>query len=169
MSWLRLYWAQGLLGVCAVVSGVIFAWPSGGNAPVVAAQPEPYSGPIFADRKGGFLPGFPLHLTAPGAAETPPPVAEALPILVGIANGQAYLRSAASGEVDRVARGQTIDGWQVIYVGGRSVTLSSGQAEREVAMFTTPPVTQASTPVNPDSSNGGSNKPVVPQQSVPGP
>lgn len=169
MNWLRLYWAQGLLGVCALVSGVIFAWPSDGDAPVVEAMPERYNGPVFADRKGGVLPGFPLRLTAPSIAEAPPPAAEALPILVGIANGQAYLRSVASGEVERVARGQTIDSWQVVYVGGRSVTLSNGHTEREVAVFTTPPVTQAATPVNPDWSNSGSNEPVALQQSSPGP
>lgn len=169
MSWLRLYWAQGLLGVCALVSGVIFAWPSGGNVPVVAAQSERYSGPVFADRKGGVLPGFALRLTAPGAAEAPPPAVEALPVLVGIANGQAYLRSAATGEVERVARGQTIDGWRVAYVGIRSVTLSNGETEQEVAMFTTPPATQAATPANPEPTNGSSNEPVAPHQSSTGP
>lgn len=167
MSWLRLYWAQGLLGVCALVSGVIFAWPSGGNAPVVAAQPERYSGPVFADRKGGVLPGFPLRLAARGAAEAPPPAAEALPVLVGIANGQAYLRSAASGEVERIARGQTIDGWRVSSVGVRSVTVSNGETEQKVTMFTTPPPTQAAVPTNSNSTNEASSGSVAPQTSVP--
>lgn len=169
MSWLRLYWAQGLLGVCAAVSGVIFAWPSGGNAPVIAAQPERYSGPVFADRKGGVLPAFPVLLTAPDAAEAPPPVAEALPILVGIANGQAYLRSAAAGEVERIARGQSVDGWRLVYIGGRSVTLTNGETEQEVAMFTTPPATQVPTMVRPEPTNERSNELAVSQQSVPGP
>lgn len=170
MGWLRLYWAQGLLGVCALVSGAIYAWPSGENAPVVAAQPERYNGPVFADRKGGVPPGFPLRLTAPGAAEAPPPpTAQVLPVLVGVANGQAYLRSAATGEVERVSRGQTIDDWRVASVGFRSVTLSNGEAEQEVAMFMTPHATQAAIPVNPELTSGSSNEPLVPQQTSPEP
>lgn len=169
MNPLRLYWAQGLLGVCALVSGVIFAWPSGRNALVVAAQPEQYSGPVFADRKGGGLPGFPLRLTAPGAAEAPPPAAEALPVLVGIANGQAYLRSAASGEVGRVARGQTIDGWRIASVGARSVTLSNGEAEHTVTIFTIPPATGTVSAVNTTSVTVASSEPAAPQTYTPDP
>jgi hypothetical protein len=168
MSWLRLYWAQALLGVCAIVAGVIFAWPLGRIAPVVAAQSERYGGPVFGDHKGGVLPGFPLRLIGPGAAEAPPPAAEALPVLVGLANGQAYLRSAATGEIVRVVRGQSIDGWLIVYVGGRRVTLSNGQTEREVAMFTVPPATQAAASVNPGPTNESSHEPVFSQQSVPG-
>lgn len=161
MSWLRLYWAQGLLGVCALVSGVIFAWPSGGNAPVVAAQPERYSGPVFADRKGGVLPGFPLRLTAPGAAEAPPTAAEVLPVLVGIANGHAYLRSAATGEVERVARGQTIDGWRLVLIGGRSVILTNGETEQKVTMFTTPVAAQPMSNASPAPPTSSSAEPVA--------
>lgn len=134
-AWRR-YWPQGLVGACALASIVIYAWPSGAEVPPETARPERYAGPVFTDRKGGALPGFSLRLAASGAAEAPPP-AEALPVLVGLANGQAYLRSPVSGEVERVVRGQTIDGWTVAAIGSRGVTLRNGEVEHQLRMFAT--------------------------------
>lgn len=141
---LRRYWLQALLGVCGLVTIALLAWPAGSETASGAAAAPRYAGPVFAARKAGAPLGFPLQLTTANALSTASTAAEPLPVLVGLAAGQAYLRSAATGEVERVRRGQSVDGWQVVAVGARSVTVRGSSGDERLDLFKpTPPAAAA--------------------------
>ncbi len=60
----------------------------------------------------------------------------ATPTLVGVVGGrEAYLRSSVSGEVTRVSAGALIDGWRVIGIDARSVTVAMGQERQRLTLF----------------------------------
>jgi len=52
---------------------------------------------------------------------------------------RAYLRSTASGEVERVSIGQEIDGWRLVAVSSRAATLRGTSGDKRVEMFAARP------------------------------
>lgn len=135
MTRLRQHWLPGLMGLCAVITLGLVAWPTGAARPVPPAAAERYAGPDIETRRGGPVVGFALRLEGPDAAPQAAPPPEALPVLVGIAGRWAYLRSTASGEVDRVSIGQEIDGWRLVAVSARAATLRGPDGDRRIEMF----------------------------------
>ena len=123
---------------CAAVSAGLLSWPQ-----VQTAQPktEParvYGGVEHQVRKAGTRPGdaafvFTSNPTTPQA--TPQ---AASPALVGIVGRAAYLKSASSGETVSVAVGESLDGWKVTAVRGRTVTLEGPGGHHEMSLFEKP-------------------------------
>lgn len=144
MTYLRRHWLPGLLGLCALLTLGLLAWPTGAARPPRPSAAERYAGPDIATRRGGPVPGFALRLRGPDAAPAAAPPPEALPVLVGIAGRRAYLRSTASGEVERVSVGQEIDGWRLVAVSSRAATLRGPDGDRRIEMFASGPGPAAS-------------------------
>lgn len=134
MTHLRRYWLPGLLGLCAVMTLALIAWPTGAARPSGPPAAERYAGPDIETRRGGPVVGFALGLGGPAAPPDAAPPPEALPVLVGIAGRRAYLRNAG-GEVERVAVGQSIDGWRLVAVSARAATLRGADRDRRIEMF----------------------------------
>lgn len=139
MTRLRRYWLHGLLGLCALLTLGLLAWPTGAGRPPGPPAAERYAGPDIETRRGGPVVGFALRLAGPDTTPQAVPPPEALPVLVGIAGRRAYLRSTASGEVERVSIGQEIDGWRVVSVSARSATLRGPDGDRRIEMFAARP------------------------------
>lgn len=124
------------MGLCALLTLGLLFWPAGAADPVGPPAVERYAGPDIETRRSGPVRGFALRLGGPAAAPEAGPAPEALPVLVGIAGRQAYLRSA-SGEVERVSIGQEIDGWRLAAVSARTATLRGPSGDRRIEMFAT--------------------------------
>jgi hypothetical protein len=122
------------MGLCTLLTLGLLIWPTGGPDPAAPPAAERYAGPDIETRRGGPVLGFALRLGGPAAAPEAAPAPEALPVLVGIAGRQAYLRSA-SGEVERVSIGQEIDGWRLVAVSARAATLRGPDGDRRIEMF----------------------------------
>lgn len=134
MTRVRRHWLPGVLGLCALLTLGLLVWPAGAADPVGPPAAERYAGPDIETRRGGPIRGFALQLGGPAAAPEAAPAPESLPVLVGIAGRQAYLRSA-SGEVERVSIGQEIDGWRLVAMGARAATLRGPDGDRRIEMF----------------------------------
>lgn len=145
MTRLRRYWLPGLLGLCALLTLGLLAWPTGAARPPGSPAAERYAGPDIETRRGGPVVGFALRLGGPAAPPQAGPPPEALPVLVGIAGRRAYLRNAG-GEVERVSIGQEIDGWRLVAVSSRAATLRGADGDRRIEMFSSGPDPAASGP-----------------------
>lgn len=124
--------------VCTVLTIGLLAWPVRPTQDPVPVQASHYAGPEYAVRRTSpaTVPG-PLRLTSsqPVTAAPAPPVVAA-PTLIGLlGNRQAYLRSATSGEIERVAVGSVIDGWRVTAMSGRTVTVSGPGGQQALRIF----------------------------------
>ncbi|TPW00752.1 MAG: hypothetical protein FD125_2963, partial [bacterium] len=53
MTRLRQYWLPGLLGLCAILTLGLLAWPTGAARPAPSAAAEGYAGPDIETRRGG--------------------------------------------------------------------------------------------------------------------
>jgi len=159
MKLVRQYWLHGVLGLCALGTIGLIAWPASSVGPVSAPPAERYSGPDIQTRRGGPVPGFAIRLSSgndqPSAV---PQTAEAVPVLVGIAGRRAYLRSGATGEVVRVSIGQEIDGWRLVSVGTRSANLRGTSGDTRIEMFNTG--SGAAAPVTPVPAAGEPGQPI---------
>jgi hypothetical protein len=153
---LRRYWLPGLLGLCALLTLGLLAWPTGAARPLGPPAPERYAGPDIETRRGGPVVGFALRLGGPAALPEAAPTPEALPVLVGIAGRQAYLRNAG-GEVERVSIGQEIDGWRLVGVGGRVATLRGPDGDRRIEMFANGSAAPATGPAAPATPPGSTS------------
>lgn len=143
MTRLRKHWLPGLLGLCALLTLGLLAWPTGAARPSRPPAAERYAGPDIETRRGGPVVGFALRLGGPAALPEAAPPPEALPVLVGIAGRRAYLRNAG-GEVERVSIGQEIDGWRLVAVSARAATLRGPNGDRRIEMFASGPDPAAS-------------------------
>ncbi len=143
MTHLRRHWLPGLLGLCALLTLGLLAWPTGAARPLRPPTAERYAGPDIETRRGGPVREFALRLGGPAATPEAAPPPEVLPVLVGIAGRRAYLRNAG-GEVERVSIGQEIDGWRLVAVGGRAATLRGPDGDRRIEMFASGPDPAAS-------------------------
>jgi hypothetical protein len=126
------------LALCALLTLALILWP---RPAAPSAQPPArlhYAGDDFQAQPGGRLQGFVLTLSS-SAAAVAAPSAEPLPVLVGIVGRSAYLRSVATGEITRVPVGQDLDGWRLVSVGARAVTLRGASGDRRVELFAAPP------------------------------
>jgi len=131
------HWPAGVLGLCAAVTLALLLWPIEAAGPKRPPTADRYSGADHPARNGATVAGFALRLQAAADAEAAP-VVESVPALVGIAGGRAYLRSTVSGEVEGLAVGLSIDGWNVTAVGRRAVTLRGASGERRLELFARP-------------------------------
>lgn len=139
MTHLRRYWLHGLLGLCALLTLGLLAWPTGAARPSRPPAAERYAGPDIGTRRGGPVRDFALRLgSGPAAPPEAAPQPEALPVLVGIAGRRAYLRNAG-GEVERISVGQEIDGWRLVAVSARAATLRGPAGDRRIEMFASGP------------------------------
>ena len=134
MMRLRQYWLPGLLGLCALLTLGLLAWPTGAARPNAPPAADRYAGPDLGTRRGGPVQGFALRLAGSDAAPQAAPPPEALPVLVGIAGRRVYMRGA-DGEVERVSIGQELDGWRLVAVTARAATLRGPGGDRRIEMF----------------------------------
>lgn len=160
MKLARQYWLQAILGLCTMITIGLILWPANSGDPAPTPTPERYAGPDIQTRKGGRMPGFAIRLrSGTGEASAAPQPIEALPVLVGIAGRRAYLRSATTGEVERVTIGQEIDGWRLVSVGARSASLRGPSGDRRIEMFSASGAQPAAAPLStmgdPSQSNNG--------------
>lgn len=151
MKRLALHWPAFVLGACALATLAILVWPVGAAGPSAPPAAERYLGPDHQARRSGPVPGFALRLQAAGV-EQAAPVVEALPVLVGLTDRRAYLRSAQSGEVEGVAVGQTLDGWRLVSVSRRSATVRGPAGDRRLGLFA---ATTPTPEVDPPDESGG--------------
>lgn len=134
------------LAACALATGALLLWPNASAAPQGRSAAR-YPGAVLADRKGGRPAAFPLRLATPATATPEAPVAPA-PVLVGLAGRQAYLRGA-SGAIERVSIGESLDGWRLASVGSRSVKLTGPGGDRRIEMFSAAPAPATNAPTAP--------------------
>lgn len=149
-------WMAGL-AACALVALVVVVWPLPSSSGAEKVEAENYRGPEHQTRQVTSRVVSPVFQLTTASAPTPAPVAAAAaPTLVGLVGGrEAYLRSAASGQVSRVTRGAAIDGWRVVAVGDRTVTVRLNGEPRVLNLFSpTAPIAPAS-PVTPGVPSGG--------------
>jgi len=134
--------------VCTVITVGLLAWPvRPAQDPAPAPAPgSHYAGPEYTVRRTSPATGpGPLRLTSsqPVTAAPATPVVAA-PTLVGlVGNRQAYLRSATSGEIERVAVGSEIDGWRVTAMSGRTVTVNGPGGQQRLQLFDPTPTTSS--------------------------
>ena len=137
MKRLRAYWLHGVLGACALLTLALILVPQSENAPAAPPQEKRFAGRDFEARPAARLQNFVLSLSAPAAAASPAN-AEPLPTLVGLAGRSVYLRSASSGETERLSVGQEFDGWRLVAVGARAITLRGPAGDRRLELFALP-------------------------------
>lgn len=160
MSVLRLYWVPAMVSLLALMTVALLTWPGGVSKPSPSSELR-YTGPDFQSRAATPLRTFPIRIGGLNTEATPAPAPQALPMLTGISGGDAYLRSAATGEVQRLARGQSLDGWRLVSVRGRAVVMSNGADEQRLALFSAatnpggPAGALATPPVQPPVSSSG--------------
>ncbi|WP_324775445.1 hypothetical protein [Brevundimonas sp.] len=134
---------------------VILIWPAAAARPPAAPGVDRYFGADHQARRSGPVAGFPLRLHAAGAEPTVV-APTAVPVLVGLAGRRAYLRSADSGEVEGVSIGQTLDGWRLVAVTGRSATVRGPAGDRSLELFAaTEPTSDAAPDPATDPAAGG--------------
>lgn len=162
MTHLRRHWLPALLGLCAVLTLGLLVWPPSGTSQAQRPPVERYAGPDVEMRRSGPVQEFALRLGRADAAPAAAPSPAALPVLVGLAGRRAYLRSTATGEVEGVAIGQTLDGWRLVAVSARSAILRGPDGDRRLDMFaagsgasaTDPTTTALPTPSVPSAAGG---------------
>jgi hypothetical protein len=138
-------------------------WPQAQAAPPKEKRTSVYGGVEHQTRKADARPSDAVFVLAGSAQPVPAAPQTASPVLVGIAERSVYLKAASSGETVRVSIGETLDGWKVAAVRGRTITLEGPGGRREMSLFEKP------ASVTPGSSgwtteNGG---PVPPASSPP--
>lgn len=132
------HWLPGLLVLCTVATVGLLVWPAASAPPLPRPAAEHYRGPDIETHRVGPVSKFALRLASASApTATAPAVVEAVPVLVGVAGRRAYLRSAATGEVEGISIGGSIDGWRLVSVAARTATLRGADGDRRVEMFAT--------------------------------
>lgn len=135
-----------VIGAVGVLLAVVVALlPVGGDGGPETAPPEAYSGPahtVLQTSRRSVKAAF--RFGDVGAEPEAAVVQAVAPTLIGIAGNTAYLKSAATGQVQRLSAGAEIDGWTVSSIRARSVTLRKGGVTNELALFQ--PSTEAATP-----------------------
>lgn len=134
MITVRTYWLAALLMLLALTTVALLVWPRGEAAPATPTATR-YTGPDFPARKTTSPRSFPIRVGGDREDAPQPVTAQALPVLTGIAGGSAYLRSTATGEVQRLTRGESLDGWRLLSVRSREVVLGNGETEQRLALF----------------------------------
>lgn len=124
--------ARAVLVGCLLLAGAIYLLPMGA-AESPLATPETFEGQI-AEARATSIPATAAFTFAESAAlpEVVEPVA--LPRLVGIAGNSAYLRGT-SGTAERVGVGGELDGWRVVRIDEKAVTLTDGDRTERLALF----------------------------------
>jgi hypothetical protein len=127
-------WPRWALYVCAaalLLSALILFWPSTQHAMTErGSEPERWTGPLHQMVRTSQVRQSALRLPGSEIPVQPdiPAARSQAPTLVGVAiSGRArlaYLRTSG-GEVERIGVGQTLDGWRVVSISERTVTLES--------------------------------------------
>lgn len=138
MRRLRSHWLQALLAACALITLALLLIPGREDAPVPPPSEPRYAGGDFQARPASRLPAFILSLSGAAATAAPPVSAQPLPTLVGLAGRSAYLRGASSGETERITVGGEFEGWRVVEIGVRAVTLRGPAGDKRLELFTLP-------------------------------
>lgn len=150
----RTYWLPAVLVLLALTTAGLLVWPQGEAAPATRTATR-YVGPNFPARETTAPRGFSIRIGGVREDMAQPAPDQALPVLTGIASGSVYLRSATTGEVQRLTQGDSLDGWRLLSVRAREVTVGNGEAEQRLTLFaaTVPPSTPApaSTPSTPST------------------
>ena len=132
-------WAIGVGVGCLVVAGAFRLMPDEKPIGVETPSTARYSGPMLEPARSGVTPVPLLRLARLNGAEAVSVPEVAAPSLVGVitagAARMAYLKSAKSGAVERVALGGEMDGWRLVAVTAMSATLERNGERAESGMF----------------------------------
>lgn len=155
MRRLGAYWLHAVLGVCALATLALVLAPLPEAATAAAPRSARYVGADFEIRTAARLSNFVLSLSAPAAAT--PTESVPVPTLVGLAGRSAYFKSAASGEMERISIGEELDGWRLVGIGARAVTLRGSTGDRRLDLFAMPDPTpeDRQTEARPAEASGG--------------
>lgn len=140
------------LGGCAAASVGLWFWPQAQTAPPTDKRTSAYGGVEHQVRKTSARPGETVFLLTGSAQAAPETPQAASPVLVGIVGRSAYLKSASSGEAVSISIGESLDGWKLAAVRGRTVTLEGSGGRQEMSLFERP----ASGSSNPQTSGNPS-------------
>ena len=126
-------WIIWLAGCCLVAVGLA-VWPASPAKESASRAVQPYRGPAHrvlpvAVQEGAQV--FRLSTSSEPILASP---ASPTPTLLGIAGGRAYLKTS-SGNAERVGPGSMADGWRVVSVGSRSVTIAAAEKRVELRLF----------------------------------
>lgn len=126
-----------LIGSAGVLVAVVIAiWPMDSGSGPETAPPETYSGPAHTVLQTSRRTVKAAFRFGEAGAEPEATVVQAVaPTLVGIAGNNVYLKSAATGQVQRATVGGESDGWTVSAIRARSVTLRKGGVTSELVLF----------------------------------
>lgn len=124
--------SRAVLVGCLLLAGTIYLLPTGA-ADSPPATPEAFKGQI-AEARVTSIPATAAFTFAESAATPAAVEAVALPRLVGIAGNAAYLRGT-SGTAERVGVGSELDGWRVVRIEEKAVTLTDGDRTERLEMF----------------------------------
>lgn len=124
---------------CGIVALALVTWPLPQPASTPEKAADAYRGPehqtLEVAARGGTAVIRLSTSDEPAAASS----ASAAPVLVGLVGGrEAYLKSAATGEIIRVRPGSVLDGWRVASVDTRSATVVLGSERRRLTLFERP-------------------------------
>lgn len=136
-------WAIGVGLGCLLVAAMVRLWPAADPINTQPPSAARYSGPMLEPARSGVTPMPSLRLISVGGADAvAPPPAVAVPGLVGVittgAARAAYLKSAQSGAVERVAVGGEMDGWLLVTVAVSSATLERDGQRAVARLFAAP-------------------------------
>lgn len=127
--------ALAWLGGCAAFSAGLMFWPQAQAVPPTDKRTSAYGGVEHQVRKTGAGPGEAVFVLTGSAQSAQVAPQAASPALVGIVGRSAYLKSASSGETVSVSIGESLDGWKLAALRGRTVTLEGPGGRREMSLF----------------------------------
>ena len=118
-----------------MASAALMFWPQARAAPSKDKRTSVYGGVEHQTRKTGVRPSDAVFVLTSSAPPAPAVPQTASPVLVGIAGRFIYLKTASSGETVRVSIGESLDGWKVAAVRGRTIALEGPGGRREMSLF----------------------------------
>lgn len=142
------------LGGCAAASAGLVFWPQAQAAPPTDKRTSVYGGVEHEVRKTGARSGDTVFVLTGSAQPTQMAPQAASPALVGIVGRSAYLKSASSDETVSVSIGESLDGWKVAAVRGRTVTLEGPGGRREMSLFEKPASGTQNAPMSVTAQSG---------------
>lgn len=122
---------------CALVSAGIAFWPQTKVITPANNEITAYSGVEHELRKTS-APSEAIFILAGSVTPTQAAPQAASPILVGIVGRSAYLKSSSSGETANYNVGESLDGWKLLAVRARTITLEGPAGKRDISLFEKP-------------------------------
>jgi hypothetical protein len=147
------------------IASLILLWPADNPPTVGQPSEELYTGKEHQLLEAGELRSVAIVLDDGSIVRPTASTTTAVPQLLGLADGSAYLKSASSGEVKYLREGQDLDGWTLRYIGTRIVRLEQGPRMETLRLFS--PVSTRAISTTSSAVPGPTVSPAVPDVRVP--